>query len=148
MSELNHSSCVCMSLRRVSRVVTQTYNQVISPIGIQGTQLIALRVCNYIGPSTINEIASMIATDRTTLSRNFKKLEKKGLLKFSVGDDARSRIVQLTDQGRAMIDKGQGPWEIVQKEFISKFGEQRWADLHKELQVVHDTLQTMQFDKK
>ena len=56
-------------------------------------------------------VASLLAMDRTTLTAALKPLERRGLVKI-IRDtsDRRSRILQLTEQGRQLLSRAVPVW--------------------------------------
>jgi DNA-binding MarR family transcriptional regulator len=68
--------------------------------------------------------------DASTLTRNLQPLMRQGWVEVGPGDDGRSRLVTLTDAGRAKRAETQRDWKHAQVEFNALVGEQRVAQLH------------------
>ena len=49
-----------------------------------------------------------------------------GLVSIAAGDDKRERVVSLTEQGRAAIDRATPVWHEAQDALTARFGEDRW----------------------
>ena len=65
----------------------------------------------------MGEVASLLAMDRTTLTANLKPLERRGLLAVAPdGADRRSRRLELTEPGRALLARALPAWERTQAE--------------------------------
>ena len=75
-------------------------------------------------------------TDRTTLTRNLKLLEKQNLIRVNSGNDRREREVTLTDQGREAVAKAYPLWQKAQRHVVKSLGEERWKALRQELSAV------------
>jgi len=87
-------------------------------------------------PVTVTRLAKATVTDRTTLTRNLKLLEKQGFIRVDLGNDRRQREVTLTAQGRQALVKALPLWEKAQAHVVEGLGEERWKDLREELSAV------------
>ena len=74
--------------------------------------------------------------DRTTLTRNLALLEHQGLVAIAKGDDQRTRLVTLTNQGREAVVKALPLWEQAQTRIVSGLGRERWNTLLADLSDV------------
>src|ERR687885_698919 len=92
-------NCACFNTRKASRALTQLYDEMLRPSGLRSTQFTLLMVLRGRGPTSINGLAEATVTDRTTLSRNLAILEERGLVRVQPGEDARVRVVELTEAG-------------------------------------------------
>ncbi len=128
--------CVCGSLRKAARAVTQLYDEVLRPTGLRVTQFGILGATMAMEPVTVTRLAEATVTDRTTLTRNLKLLEKQGLIRVNSGNDRREREVTLTDQGRKAVAKAYPLWQKVQHKVVNSLGEERWQVLRQELSAV------------
>ena len=121
------SECTCFNLRKAARVVTLFYEDSMRPTGLRGTQF-ALLVHTYaMGPIALSKLADAMATDRTTLSRNLELLEKNGLVRVEDGDDRRTRIVSITDDGRKRLSEAFPYWKKAQDGIKKMMGEDDWS---------------------
>ena len=57
------------------------------------------------GPVKVTDIAEMIGVDRTTISRNAKRLMIKDLIEFDITGDKRCSMYRLTQRGQALTFK-------------------------------------------
>src|SRR5258708_36398926 len=71
--------------------------------GLHANQVTLLAVPYLAGPISINKMAGYLGLDRTTLVRNLKLIEQRGLVTVKPGQDLRTRIVTLTDTGRETL---------------------------------------------
>lgn len=129
-------NCVCFNIRKVARAVTQFYDGILRPSGIQGTQFNLIAVISAFESSTISRLSEFLVMDRTTLARNLKPLEKQGLIKIVSGEDQRTRIVTLTEEGKNRFSVALPLWENAQSEILDKFGKDSWMLLMSDLQKV------------
>ena len=128
--------CVCGSLRKAARAVTQLYDGMLRPTGLRVTQFGILGTTMAIEPVTVTRLAGATVTDRTTLTRNLKLLEKQGLIRVNSGNDRRERKVTLTDRGREAVIKAYPLWQKAQRDVVKLLGEERWKVLQQELSAV------------
>ena len=126
-------SCLCFNLRKTTRVITQLYDNAMKPVGLNGTQFSLLTAVATMGAPTIASLARAMQMDRTTLTRNIKPLEKKGLLAINAGKDQRTRIVTITTNGNESLLEAVPLWEKAQKSVIDEFGQNRWNSMSSDL---------------
>ena len=118
--------CTCFNVRRASRAVTEYYDGVMAPSRVKATQFTMLGAVALMGPASVTRLAEHLALDRTTLTRNLKVLAQQGLVSISAGEDRRERVVRLTDEGQAAIDRAMPLWHEAQSALVDKLGEDRW----------------------
>jgi len=128
------ASCVCNNLRRTARAVTNYYDGLLGPLsGLRVSQVSVLVTLYLAGPQTINELAEKLALDRTTLGRNLRPLDEKGLLMLNSGSDQRTRVVTLTAQGEEILLQVLPQWEEAQAHMVAKMHEGQYAAFLTEL---------------
>src|SRR4051812_39261828 len=79
------AGCTCMRLRRASRRITQIYDELLAPAGLTVTQfglLANLRACAL----SIGALASRLGMDPTTLTRNLRPLQARGLAEIGAAE--------------------------------------------------------------
>jgi DNA-binding MarR family transcriptional regulator len=130
------SSCISFNIRKAARAVTQLYDERMRPLGLRSTQLPILGKTLTLGPVTVTHLAKATMTDRTTLTRNLRLLEKQGLIQVDMGNDRREREVRLTDRGREVLARVYPIWKEVQAEVAKRFGSERLARLLSELSAL------------
>src|SRR5919204_3302802 len=129
-AELAHcTSCACFNLRKVTRAVTQLYDEMLRPAGLRVMQFSLLIVVRMAGPVSVTRLAELTVMDRTTLTRNLELLQKQGLIEVAAGADRRSRIVTITAQGKAAIAEALPFWKKAQLHVVNSLGQERWADM-------------------
>lgn len=128
--------CACLNLRKASRVVTQLYDEALSPLGVRSTQLGILLTVKLMEPVAPSKLAGELMMDRSTLTRNLQPLVRAGLLELGPGTDRRSRQVTLTDAGRPLLSQAMQRWNTAQQQFVTQLGEERWRGVIGELTAV------------
>lgn len=142
LSTLKTENCACFNVRKTARVLTQEYDQFITPSGLKTTQFTALAVINKLGPIMMTDLAKAMEIDRTSLTRNLKLIEKDGFITTRPGEDARSRIVEMTADGREKLEEAKVLWTNIQSRIVENFGEERFAFLRDELAALRSVVQS------
>ena len=107
--------CVCAALRRASRAATRHYERAFRGSGLRGTQFSLLAVLTQTGPLAMSGLARLTGLERTTLTRNLRLLESKGLVRVRGTEaDQRVRRVEMTAGGRRAAEKGLVAWRKAQ----------------------------------
>lgn len=123
------SPCACFNLRKAARAVTQMYDGALQPLGLRATQFTVLAQIEHRGPINISELAARLVMDRTTLSRDLGPLEKRGWVRIVAGDDRRTRAVNLTAKGRALLKAALPVWRQAQKKITGSLGADAYSGL-------------------
>lgn len=107
--------CTAFRARRLSRVVTQAFDNALRPFGIKITQLSLLAALVARGPMSVVQLADLLVIDPTTASRATAGVASLGWITVSEGSDARSKRVQLTASGKKIHDAAIGARDEVEK---------------------------------
>lgn len=130
-------ACNCLALRQAARHVTQLYDQMLVPSGLRATQFSVLLRLRRRGPLGINALAGELVMDRTTLGHAIQPLKRDGLIDVAPGrTDRRSRVLKLTDSGRAKLRQAIDGWIEAQTRFEAVFGVERAQGLRALLHTV------------
>ncbi len=133
-------SCAAYNLRRASRLVTQAFDQALKPVGLKITQF-SLLVSFILSPdSNLAQLAKALGMDRTTLSRNLRLLEKRGLVRMKPGEDRREHLVKITEAGKDAVQKALPLWNQAQQRVVGSVGAKRWAAMAKDLRAMGKAL--------
>ncbi|NOY63038.1 MAG: winged helix-turn-helix transcriptional regulator [Gammaproteobacteria bacterium] len=127
------ADCACFNIRKASRVVTQIYDEVMHETGLRGTQFTILANIAGYQRITISVLAEKLVMDRTTLTRNLKPLNKQGLIEIVPGEDRRTRAIELTAEGHAVLAEALPLWREAQKRVTQFMGKSRLTHLIAEL---------------
>lgn len=113
--------CTCGALRRAARAATSLYDQALKPVGLRVTQFAILKILDRCGPLPVTRLAAEAALERTTMARNLDPLERRGLVRVGAGEsDARSRLAELTDEGRAALAEAMPHWLTAQAQLAQR----------------------------
>jgi DNA-binding MarR family transcriptional regulator len=128
-------ACVCATARMAARSLTRVYDRALEPAGIRTSQFSILARLLEEGPLSVTHLAGRLAMDRTTLARDLRPLERRGLVAISVGADRRVRMAELTAAGRRLVDEVRPLWKQVQRDVRAQLGADRVARLMDELRA-------------
>lgn len=115
--------CICGRLRMAARAVTQAYDAALAPSGLTVTQFALLAALYRLGPTAVGALAREMVMDRTTLTRNLRPLEARGLIVAVPGDDdKRRRVLALTDAGDEAFATALPLWRAEQARMRARLG--------------------------
>ncbi len=126
--------CTGALLRRAMRRMTQIYDDALRPFGLKLTQYSVL--ANLVGRSgiSITDLADLLETDRTTLSRNLGPLQKRGLIAIEEVGSGRRRQLNVTEKGLELIAKVYPAWHAAELKVRAILGADPTMELHGLLQ--------------
>jgi DNA-binding MarR family transcriptional regulator len=108
------ASCVCMRVQRAGRALGRFYDEAFRPLNLTNWQFSLLTAVGGSGAATVTELAALLGTDRTTMTRNLRVLERRGLLTMGPDDrDGRIRRAFLTSEGHGLFLKALDRWRVV-----------------------------------
>ncbi|MEY4757589.1 MAG: hypothetical protein RJA34_2487 [Pseudomonadota bacterium] len=135
--------CTNLKLRQFMRRVTQLYDIEMSKVGLKTTQYSLLSHVEKLGPVRPMDLAASIKMEPSTLTRNLKPLVDSGWVTVLAGVDARSRLVAITDAGRAKRAQAKRHWRKAQDGMNDLLGMGNVAALHALIDQSMDKLNTM-----
>ena len=72
-----------------------------------------ISLVNSAGPQSIRDLANTIGVTHSAVSQTVNQMHRDGLVDLKPGDDARQRIVHLTDHARAIIPTLDAEWNAT-----------------------------------
>lgn len=136
------STCGCEGIRRTARTVTQHYEGALAPAGVRATQFPILVALGSVGTVPLTRLADALAIDRTTLTRNLKKLEERSLVDILPAADGRLHLVALTEVGGRVLRESLSRWSEVQASVEERFGKDRLQHLLGELSALMEIVRS------
>lgn len=128
--------CVGFNTRRVTRLVTQYYDHALAPVGLRSTQYSLLGLLALVDEIPVQELALLLAMDRTTLTRNLSPLLEKELIEVSVGSDRRVHPVKIARKGVSLLEEALPLWEQAQAKIVDQLGAETWEDMMRGLHLI------------
>lgn len=105
-------------MRKASRQITRLYDSYLEPSGLRITQFLTLAALNEVGSAAVNALAERLDIERTAMGKMVGFLEKVGFATIKRSPtDGRSRLVELTKEGRRLHDKAAPLWREAQRQF-------------------------------
>ena len=130
--------CPAFNIRAASRIITQLFDEILKPSGLQITQFAVLVGVFTLDSPTISQLAKGLVMDRTTLTRGLKPLESEGLIKITSGEDKRTHFVKLTPKGKSALEKTLPYWEKARTVVSEEFGRKHLDGILKDLASVRE----------
>ncbi|HEV7323200.1 MAG TPA: MarR family transcriptional regulator [Ensifer sp.] len=107
-------TCLCLHVQRAARAMARRFDEALRPFDITNGQFSLLMSLNRPAAPNMGSVASLLAMDRTTLTAALKPLERRGLVQsFPDPDDRRSRRLQLTAEGEALLSRSIPTWKAL-----------------------------------
>ena len=136
IAEATSNGCLATRVRQLSRIVTRMYDDALRPLGITGSQFTLLTQLGQQDGITAVEIGYTLDIEKSTLSRNLKRLIALGLIEMDPPAGRRGRGLHLTPKGQVMIKEAYPTWSEAQSRALSLMGEDSKSTLDKLLQNV------------
>lgn len=130
------SECACLKVRTAARALTRFYDDAFRPIGLRVTQLSVLVAVAFGEAVSIASLSRLLGMDRSTLTRNLRPLEAKGLVVLGPEGHHRSRTLSITARGDQLVHKALPLWEKTQEKLRGELKTLHWTNLHAELDHV------------
>src|SRR5258707_7288778 len=127
---LSRAECTCFRIRGAARRLTQIYSRHLAPTGLKISQFSLLGFVSAEGPISIGRLSDVLATDRTTLTRNLRPLLHDGLIERATSGDRRRHELVATLDGRALFKRALPLWGAAEQEVRAAMGTRLTADLH------------------
>lgn len=134
--------CTAAKVRRLSRRVSQMYDDALTPHGLTIGQFGLLASLSRRRGLAIGALAERLSADASTVSRLVRPLADAGLVQIRPDlHDRRARLVWLTDAGHQRRAAAQAGWQAAQEAMEAMLGSGRLAALRFMLDEAHDRLE-------
>lgn len=129
--ELKHNRryCLHMNMRKATRAIAGYYESAMRSTALERTQFTLLSVIDGVKQVTISGLAQVLVMDQTTVTRNIKVLQRKGFVQIERGEDRRTRLISLTDEGKRALSEAIPYREQAQSEIIDELGAEKTSEL-------------------
>jgi DNA-binding MarR family transcriptional regulator len=121
--------CLCATLRRCARAMTQHYEDALRPWGLRGTQFTILQALELAGEVSQGELGEILAMDSTTLTRTLEIMARQGWVTKRFGRDRRERRLRLAKAGQVQLNRALPAWQKVQSRLRRQLGDDLWGQL-------------------
>lgn len=135
--QLLDEGCTLLRLQNTARAAAQLYASYYDELDLTAAQFGTLAYLYRDGVHSVGTLAAEAHADQTTLTRNLRLLEKRGLITQAVAaDDRRRRDIRLTPDGRRLLQKALVQWQQAQAELTEKLGRSQTTDLNRRLDEI------------
>lgn len=116
--------CIGTRVRLLNRIVTKAYDDCLRPLGLRTAQQTILVAISLMKTPTPRQIERRLNLDKSTVSRNVERMERRGWVAFVSGEDGRSHYLKLTTKGENLLRESATAWEQAQKKMASLIGKE------------------------
>jgi len=128
--------CIGTRVRLLNRIVTKAYDDALRPLGLRTAQQIILVAISLMKTPTPTQIERRLSLEKSTVSRNVERMQRRGWVEFVSGEDGRSHHLKLTAKGDKLLRESTAAWEQVQKRMALLLGKEGVAALSRILSAV------------
>lgn len=125
--------CACEMTRAVSRMITRRYDDALKPSQLRTTQFTILTVIALSKDETLTDLANTLRTERSTIIRNLKPLERDGYIEMTGSGQGRAHQAKITDKGMDVLAQALPLWRAAQSALKKDLGEEVWTGLSSNL---------------
>ncbi len=126
------SECLATRVRMINRVISGFYEECLRPHGLTIAQYNILTFVALMEEVQPSEIANLLQSDKSTLSRNLERMEKLGYIKTRTsGADRRGRLITMTRKGSNRLEKAHSSWQEAQIQTQSLLEKDGIQTIHK-----------------
>jgi len=130
-------------LRRVARLWRNVADKELAPLGLTHPRWTALwKLQNLNDNVSQKALANALEIELASLMRTLSQLEEQNLiLRYSSETDKRVRIVSLTDEGKAMIEKVEARILQIRRDLMSGVSEEELNQFKRTIELIaHNAL--------
>ncbi len=122
IAENTSAACLSTRIRQLSRIITRVYDDAMRPLGITASQFTLLTQLAQQDGITAVEIGHSLDIEKSTLSRNLKRLLNDGHITMDPPAGRRGRGLHLTPKGESVIQQGYPVWREAQTRTMRVMG--------------------------
>lgn len=122
IAEATSETCLATRVRQLSRIVTRVYDDALRPLGITASQYTLLAQLAARDSITAVEIGHDLDIEKSTLSRNLKRLLALGHIVMDPPAGRRGRGLHLTPKGQAVLKDAFPIWQDAQTRAVGAMG--------------------------
>ena len=116
--------CIGTRVRLLNRIVTKAYDDCLRPLGLRTAQQTILVAISLMKTPTPTQIERRLSLDKSTVSRNVERMQRRGWVEFVSGEDGRSHYLKLTAKGDKLLRASTTAWEQAQKKMAFLLGKE------------------------
>lgn len=121
MSKLYNSTCYCTNLRRSANAMSEFYDSALKEAELTISQYYLLVNLSRLGKANITHWSEQVGLDRSTMVRNIKPLQSRGLIE---GAEGHGKTFTLSEKGRHALDTATVIWQQMQEKMEQFLGKE------------------------
>lgn len=121
MPTARKSVCYCTNLRQSANAISDFYDARLREAGLTAPQYRLLINLKRLGGANITHWAEAVGLDRSTMVRNIRPLEARGLLAQTAGH---GKVFTLSPKGEAALEAAAPLWDAAQRKVEALLGEE------------------------
>ena len=122
IADTTATSCIATRVRQLSRIITRVYDDAMRPLGITASQFTLLTQLASRDGITAVEIGGDLDIEKSTLSRNLKRMLALNLITMDPPAGRRGRGLHLTAKGQSVIKEAYPIWLSAQQKSVAAMG--------------------------
>jgi DNA-binding MarR family transcriptional regulator len=135
IAETTAATCLATRVRQLSRIITRLYDDAMRPLGITASQFTLLTQLAQQDGITAVEIGHTLDIEKSTLSRNLKRLLALSMIIMDPPAGRRGRGLHLTPKGQAVLKDAYPVWQAAQARSVAVMGVETRAKLDELLRL-------------
>jgi DNA-binding MarR family transcriptional regulator len=133
-------TCTCTTVRYAAQTLTEVYDRGLAPSGLRVTQYMLLQsILRSETEQSITELAQELGSDRSTIGRNLRILERDGFVTVGKGFDRREHVIQVTEKGQEAVSRAYPLWQKAQAAVADALGQDQLEKLTTLLSLLQET---------
>ena len=116
--------CVYSRTRMLDRVLSRLFDDSLAPLGIRASQLTVLALVGAMEGLRAADVAHYLEMDKSTVSRSLTLLKARGWVEESAGATRKSRRLDVTAKGRALLRETLPLWRSAAERARETLGEE------------------------
>src|SRR4051812_42510417 len=128
-AEVIAGECLAVRVRTLNRAVTALYDEALRPHGLRVGQLNLLVAVARMGTARPGDLCRVLRMDKSTLSRDGDLMRRNGWLEVGDSGDKRARPLQISAEGRALLEGIVPAWRQAQERAAAMLGSEATAAL-------------------
>lgn len=134
MNQTCKSTCYCTNMRRSNNMISSFYDSALKETGLTVAQYYLLVNLSRLESANITHWAKRVDLDRSTMVRNIKPLQDRGLIQSIEGH---GKTFALSEKGQEILNQAIPKWQEAQskiEEILGKEDAEAVFRIHEKLQ--------------
>ena len=116
--------CVCSRTRMLDRVLSRIFDNSLAPLRVRASQLTVLALIAAMEGLRAADVARSLEMDKSTVRRSLALLRARGWVEESAWPTKKLNRLEVTPEGRALLDETLVPWRSAVENARETLGEE------------------------